>query len=221
MKKIGILMFGFLLIAGMTYAQDVREGTYAMSRKVSGNALTVEIQGQDNNIEEVLKRKFKEKTGEKGKTRFGLISFEGARYSTISSSTLDYYIKVEKASKGDNARSIVYLFLSAGNNNFLDSNTHPDEMISASEMLENLQYEVTVYEFELAIEEQSKLLSKAAKEHERMVKDSVSLEKRLKETQEAIIANKEELQRQKITLREEQDKLADFKREFARVKEDN
>lgn len=220
MKK-SIFFIAVLSLVGFSLkGQTVTEGIRNFWKKETGNSLSVIVQGQPDNVTDLLEKKFEHATNERVRSRRGVYYVEGVRFPQISGSTLDYYFKVDKASQGDNTSSQVSLFLSAGNYSFLNSNTHPDELYAARQILENLQYEVTVYEFELAIEEQTQTVEKALKEQEKLVKDSVALEKRLAETYEEIEKNKAELQAIMVKLQEERTKLSDFKREFARIRED-
>lgn len=220
MKSLQFFLFSFFLTFFLSTisAQNITEGTANFSRKISGNALSITVQGQPKNVTTVLDQKFLAGTGSKGKNKGGMRTYEGARFRTLSTSTLDMYYKVEKASRSDANNSRVHLFLSAGNYNFLNSNKYPDEMRGAREILEGLQLDVTIYELELAMDEQGKVIDKEIRNHERMVKDSVDLEVKLAETQTAIEENKVDRANQLIKIDEERNRLMDFKKELHRLK---
>ena len=67
-----------------------------------------------------------------------------------------------------------------------------------------------IYELELAIEEQNKVLDKATKDHEKMVSDSVKLEKKLAETIQEIETNKIDRKNQLEVIAQEKVKLSEF-----------
>ena len=200
------------------YAQQVTEGNQPFMKKETANALSIIIQGQPKNVEDVLDKKFKGATNTRGRTSRGLTTYEGARYSRLSVATLDYFYRVEKAGKRNDALSRVVLFLSTGNNNFISSDSHPEEIVAATEMLEGLQLEVNIYELELVIGEQNKVIEKSIREHEKMVRDSVNLEHKLAETLKDIEENKINRANQLVQIDEEKMKLLEMEAELERLK---
>lgn len=212
MKILHTLLFAllFILIYVPVSAQDVSEGNRNFIKKESANALSIVVQGQPKNVEEVLDKKFHVATGEKTRSYKGLKMVEAARYARISPNTMDMYFRVEKASRTDKENSRVTLFLSEGNNNFISSETHPEAIRAASDILDGLQKEVTIYELELAIEAQTKVIEKAIKDHEKMVDDSVKLENKLAETIQEIETNKIDRKNQLETIDQEKERLTEF-----------
>ncbi|MEM6805791.1 MAG: ribosomal protein L7/L12 [Bacteroidota bacterium] len=203
---------------------QVSEGLQAFAKKESGNALTIMVEGQAKNVAEVMNRKLKAETNSKGKAMRGIKSLSGgmktftaARFGSISSSSMDYTYRVEKA-KGTKDHSVVHFWISSGNNNFVDSGSYPDEIDAATAMLEGLQHEVAVYEFELMIEEQEKVASNAVKTYDKMVKDSIKLQDQLTKIQNQIEQNKTDRATQLIAIADEEQKLADFRVEFVELK---
>ncbi|MEZ4775408.1 MAG: hypothetical protein R3D00_19645 [Bacteroidia bacterium] len=214
-----LLLAGMLSIAGFftASAQEIVEGSRNFIKNESYNALSVVVVGQPKNVEAVLDKKFEAATGSKPKNSKGVKMIEGASYARMSSNTLDMFYKVEAATKTDNNHTRVNLFLSSGNNNFITSESDPETMRGASEILKGLQTEVTIYEFELAIEEQTKVIDKAIKDHEKMVSDSVKLENKLAETLQEIENNKIDRRNQLETIEQEKMKLAGFQEEMTKV----
>ncbi|MEM8887006.1 MAG: ribosomal protein L7/L12 [Bacteroidota bacterium] len=219
-----LTLISALLILTTTLMAQVSEGVQAFAKKESGNALTMTVEGQPKNVAEVLNRKFKAETNSKGKAVRGLKTlgggmktFEGVRYSAISSSVMDYTYRVEKA-KGTKDHSVIHIWMSTGNNNFIDSGSYPDEVDYAVEMMEGLQHEVSVYEFELMIEEQEKVATNAVKTHDKLVKDSIKLEDQLAKLLDQIEQNKADRAAQLITISQEEQKLADFRVDFEELR---
>ncbi|MEL6676026.1 MAG: hypothetical protein AAFR61_27710 [Bacteroidota bacterium] len=211
-----LLFLGFILPA---QAQEIIEGPRPFMKKESANGLSMVLEGQAKNVEAVMERLFNTGTNSKGKLRSGLRSYEGARVSRLSSNTMDVFYKVEKSGRGNTNKSRVTVFLSTGNGNFMNSTDYPDEMTSAKEMMEEFQWEVNVYELELAIQEQNKVIDKAIKVHDKMVKDSVGLEKKLAETQQAIEDNKIGRANQLVEIDDQKKKAIEFQEELQRMKE--
>jgi len=213
MKKLVILCLAFLTFGADLLAQQVIEGQQPFRKKESANALYVEIEGQRKNIEDIMEEKFKVKTGKRSKNDKGVRMYESARVPVISASTMNYYYDVEEV-KGSKNRSVVRLFIDTGPKNFLNSAENPSEMLAAREIMENLQYETTVYEFELAIKEQQGILEKAEKEYASLETDSVKLEETLQETLADIEKNKADRKNQKFTLEEEYSRLDALREEM-------
>ena len=218
MKNLSLILLIVCLFAfADLHAQEVLETSRSLMRKTSGNALSVVLQGQPKNVETVLDQKFKAGSGTKGKKSKGMTAYEGVVYRDISSSSMDYYYKVEKASKNDDIHTRVSLFISAGNNNFVDSSTNPEEIKAAKKMLKGLETEVKKYEFKVAIEEQTKLIAKTKKEYDKMVNDSVKLETKLAETIQAIEENKVNRFSQLVKISEEENRLEEFRTELGKL----
>jgi len=213
MKKVILtLLVSMSLSTCILYAQEVREGVKEFMRKDEGNALYVEIQGQRKNIEEVLEKKFNVQTGVKARARKGVTAFENARYVDISSSQMNYYFDVEKI-KGSDNMYLVSLFMKSGNE-FVSSTSDPDAMDAAEEILENLQYETSVYEFRLAVDEQQDVVEKMIKTHRGLVEDSIKLEQRLDDLLKEMENNKKNIVQQSEKIDEELRRLEALKEEM-------
>ena len=191
------------------------ETTAKFLKKETGNALTINVQGQPKNVRAVLTNDIKTVTGKKPKLKVAssMTSFLGVTFNKVSSSQMDYHFKVEKAGKSSN-NSTVTFFISAGNNNFVSSAEYPSEIRNAKDYLAGLEFEVKKYELQLTIDEQGKVVEKSIKEHQNMIQDSVKLEKRLAETKQAIIDNKASRANQLIKIDDERAKLEDLKYEL-------
>lgn len=218
MKNMILLLCGALLFAmPALQAQQVQEGPQKFKRKFSKNALSVVVQGQVKNVEDVMSELFRRETGDRGKSSKGMEAYEGVIFRKISPASMDYYYKVEKASKKDDIHSRIHLFIATGNDNFVSSGSHPEVMRNATRVLSGLDLDVKTYEFKLAIEEQEKILAKAQKDFELMIEDSVKLEVELAETLQEIEQNKIDRANQEVRIQEEQARLQEFKEELNRL----
>ncbi|MDX2245879.1 MAG: hypothetical protein SF052_03825 [Bacteroidia bacterium] len=214
-----LLLAGMIIFAGFfsVSAQEIVEGPRNFLKNESQNALSMVVVGQLKNVEAVLDKKFEAATGVKPKAVKGVKTITGASYARMSANTLDMFYKVETATKTDENLTRVNLFLSSGNGNFINSQTDAETMRGAADILKGLQTEVSIYEFELAIEEQTKVIDKAIKDHERMVSDSVKLENKLAETLQEIENNKISRRNQLETIEQEKIKLSNFQSEMSKV----
>lgn len=210
MQKILLLSISIVFLPVLIMAQEATL-TMADFHKVGAvDAVTITIEGQEKNIEEVLIEKFQDETGGKVKSYKGYRKIESVVYREIASKTVDYYFKVEKEGTKEAPRGRVVLIMSLGNNTFMDGDRYPDELAAAERVLEELPRDVRMYELQLAIEEQEKVLEKTAKEYEKLGSDSLSLREQLIETQQNIEANRISRQQQKAKISEEEARLAEF-----------
>ncbi|MEO0899484.1 MAG: hypothetical protein AAFY71_23950 [Bacteroidota bacterium] len=217
LQRLFTIIFMFSLVSTLS-AQEVVEGMADFSRKEKGNALSITVEGQPKNVQAVMDDLFKKGTGQKAKSKSGLRMMEGARFADISGTNMDYFYKVNRPSRGDKIHSKVTLFISSGNNNFISSEEFPDEISGATEVLNGLQLHVNIYEMELVIEDQKKLIQKEEKSLSAMGKDSVKLEEMLLQTQANIEQNKVDQDNQRAKIFSENERLSTFRLQLDELK---
>lgn len=211
MKKLLLLTFCIACMPIFLLAQEATMTMVEFPKVGAVDAVTITLEGQVKNIQHVMEEKFQDETGGRAKSYKGFRKIESVVYREIASKTVDYYYKVEKEGTKEAPRGRVILLMSLGNETFMDGDRYPDEMAGAEKVLEELPRDVRIYELQLAIEEQEKVILKNEKEYEKLGTDSLSLEAQLIETQQSIEANRISRQQQKVKLSEEAAKLAEFK----------
>ena len=87
--------------------------------------------------------------------------------------------------------------------------------------MKGLEMEVKKYEFQVAIDDQAKLIEKAEKDYDKMHSDSLKLETKLAETLQALEEIKVNRATQKVKIAEEKDRLQEFRTELGRLKGKN
>ena len=188
-----------LFLATAAWAQKTSEGSEKSPLGDSGPCLIVEVEGQKDNVEDVMADKFKKlKTGKKK----GYVTMEKQIWDEVSPNTLDLYYKVEKS--GDNKTKVI-MFLSQGYDNWMTSSTHADVVSKTKTVLDGLAKEVRVYELTLAIEAQTKVLEKSMKEQADLEKDNEKLVKEQEKLEEDLAENKTD-QEENVSAQEEQKK---------------
>lgn len=219
-RNLALLLFlAFCLPFAQTSAQEVTEGQREFMKKSTANGLTIVVEGESKNVQHVMDELVNRGTGVRGKNTKGFRLHSNARFAEISNATMDVYYDVERASKTTPPQTRVTVFLSSGNDNFMDSSTHPDEIANATSFLENLQFEVTKYELALSIDAQEKLIEKEIKNHDKMVGDSISLQQKLAETIESIENNKVARANQLVKIEEERQRLINIQQTLARIEQ--
>jgi len=211
MKKLSFLILILFSLPVLSQAQQASLTMEEFPKVGAVDAVAITIEGSPKNIQHVLEEKFMDETGTRLKSYKGFRKLESAVYREIASKTVDYYFKVQKSGSKDLPSGRVVLMLSLGNNSFMDGDRYPDEMAAAKKILEELPREVRMYELELAIEEQEKVIGKSVKDYDRMGTDSINLEVQLIETQQAIEANKIAREQQRKKMAEEEARLREFR----------
>lgn len=212
MRQIALLLGVIALFCTSTFAQGQARTTRTSFNKIANiDAVSVRIEGQIKNIDEVMENRLATATGAKKKKTKGFTTFLGARLRDVSDRTLDIYYKVEKAGTKDNPAGEIIMIMALGNETFLSPDRYPEEFEKALNYLNAMPLEVRVYELELAIEDQEKNLDKAYKTYEKMGNDSTGLEQDLIETQAAIEQNIDDRSMQRGVISEEAAKLAEFR----------
>ncbi|MFK7971612.1 MAG: hypothetical protein AB8F95_14700 [Bacteroidia bacterium] len=206
------LLFIFLIVSLAAFAQGAARTTRTTFQKIANvDAVSITIEGQPKNIEQVMENRLANATGVKRKKVKGYVAFLGARLRDVSDRVLDIYFTVEKAGSKANPSGEIIMIMALGNETFLSPDRYPQEFEQALNLLDAMPLEVRIYELELAIAQQEKDLGKAYKDYEKMGNDSVKLEQTLIETQAAIEQNIQDRGDQRVVLSEEEAKLAEFR----------
>lgn len=121
----------------------------------------------------------------------GFRNYKGAIINDISSSSMDYVVKVEKRSRKNKDESILYLILLKDGNNALFSGD-ADLQIKAKSFLNELQPDVEASDLELQINAQQETINKAQKKLKSLKDDQASMEKKIKSLQDDIVKNLKE-----------------------------
>ena len=213
MKRFLTFTLSLVLASFLVQAQqsaDVVEGIFPFHKKMAdkANGLAIIIKGKPIDVEEVMEMTFKEElqSGKVKNMKHGVMGMESARIARMSQRTLDYYYRVESAATEEEGPTKVSLFLSAGNNNFLDSEKYPEEMAAATKMLQELQSKVEAYELQLAIDAQEAKVEEALKEQEDYIKERDALlrqQESLAREEESIIKKQAELEQRLVQVRQD------------------
>lgn len=218
MKKFFTLAAFIMVFVFAANAQKTVEGNEKSPLGDSGPCLIVEVEGQRDNVEDVMKDKFKKlKTGKKK----GYVVMEKQIFEEVSTGTMDLYYKVDKA--GDNKTKVI-MFLSTGYDNWMTAQTHSQEVANAKGILDGLAKEVRVYELTLAIEAQTKVVEEAVKtqadlekDQEKLVKDQEKLEEDLAENKQDQDTNQKNQEEQKKKIEEEKKMLDELQKQLGSV----
>ncbi|WNJ18003.1 hypothetical protein [Pontibacter sp. G13] len=198
-------------------AQNVKEGTYAFSKKQNEPGLTIVIQGQPKNVETVMRTSLKELTGKRSKESKGIFSIEEVALS--GGKMLNVYYRISKAGKDDPNHTRVHFFLAKNETDFYTSQEEEQSFLAARSYLEDLEVEVEIFEMEILVKSQEKLIEKAIGDHDRMLRDSVDLEEKRLEIVERQVENHQEREEQLDHIDQEKQRLAGFRDRLISLKQ--
>lgn len=206
MKKIVFTLF----LWGMTsllLGQDAVEAAVEMYKKQPPvNAVRLTLPGNYKNVSSVLYEKFRTATKSKGRTEKGLTVFTGVVFPEISNKTMDYYYRVDRAAKKDEANSTITMFVSLGNGNFIKSDKYPTEVAKTKAMLEQMKRATKILEMEIALKTQHSVVKDSEKKLSDIQAQQTALEKKIEEIKAEIEKNKKSQADQKTIIDAEKEK---------------
>ncbi len=202
------------------FGQDAVEGNFTFMRSETAPGLSIVIQGQAKSVDEVIAAVFKDVANERGKSRKGMVVFENARFTTLSSEEYTYSFTIEAPSRRDDEHTRINMFIQDVNQDFVTSVNHPRTVAKAKNWLSDLEMETQVYEMTLVIEDQRKIVENAIKAHRDLIADSTSLQEDLVDLRQSISDNKEELARQREDVAEEGEQLRAFEAKLRALREE-
>jgi len=192
MKQILILLLIALTFSTAILSQAY-EGSIEYDKKKQA-AIIIEYAYSPDATENAIVQKM-EKLGYHAKEARGIFTsdkgfrnYKGAIINDISSSSMDYVVKVEKRSRKDKDASVLYLILLKDGNNALSSGD--DDLKSKTKSFLNaLQPDVEASNLELQINAQQETINKAQKKLKSLKDDQASMEKKIKNLQDDIVRN--------------------------------
>lgn len=177
-------------------AQDAYEGTIDYDKKKQ-QAFVIDFSYPPEAVENAVLDKMS-KLGYKGKQEKGFLNkdkgfyvFKGAYISDISTSSLDYIVKVEPRSKRDKDNSTLYLVISKDGSN-ARSSFSPDEVYRSKSFLQALAPDVEAANLELQITAQGDVIARAEKKLKDLQDDKTDMENKIKKLQDDIKKNEKD-----------------------------
>ena len=142
----------------------------------------------------------------------GFRKYKNAYISEIHENSHDYIIKVERKSRKDSDRSLIYLLMMKDNNNAMSS-LDATGITRAKEFLNNLLPQVESSQLELDIRAQEEAVAKAEKKLKNLQDDKKSMEAKIRKLEDDIKTNEKDqeatskdIERQRSTLEALKDK---------------
>lgn len=219
MKRLFFIIL--LLGVGFTQAQEITEGTFVFTKKItpSANGLSMVVEGNEEVVSEWFEAEWKGLTNKKPKNvKQDVMGMEAMQVARFSNATLDYYYRIESLGKEMPGFTRINLFLSAGNYNFLSSEKYPKEMDAAKSWLQELPAHLEVFRNAQAVDEQEAMIVKAEKELKNLQTDQKKLEKEQMDLDRKKEANELQQKSQTEMIEKEKAKLSSMKAFLEKVK---
>ncbi|MBL0911393.1 MAG: hypothetical protein IBJ09_03390 [Bacteroidia bacterium] len=195
MKRV-LVILGFLS-SGFAFSQAMEAN--AEIDKTMRPAVQITIKNNPKTTQEALDSKLKAEGLKGSKNVKGWSLYEGALFSKISDTKMDYYFKVEQNGK-IKEESLVYISMSKGYGNFVDGNADRDLIEKAKGFLNSFVADVSAHQLTLDIAAQTKIAEEAVKAHDKSVKDGEDLAKKLEENKQDQANKKAEMEKQRAAL---------------------
>ena len=204
--------FAAIICLGTTNlkAQSATEAT-AEIFKTAQPVYTIELNHSPDVVEEALYRDFKSQVDKKGDESKNIRAYKGVILSQVSPDKMDYYTRVERKSKKEKDKSVVYLWVSMGNENFVSSSTNPTVAQNALVYLNNFMNSTAIYQHTLNTQAQEDAVAKAQKKVNSAKDDIADYEKKIADYQKKLEAAKKELVDREAELNNEKQKLEALK----------
>lgn len=203
MKRFPLFSLCALLISNLVLAQAY-EGTTKYDKKTQ-RAILIDYNYPPEAVQNAfvatmakLGYKPKEEKGIFNRDK-GFLVFSTAYVTDISDQAMDYIINVERKSRKEDDKSILYMIMAKGDENAMEK--MPVENIAKAKMfLNNLLPEIEAANLELEIKAQQDIVAKAEKKLKDLKDDQASLEKKLQEnkTEQESTQSDIEAQKQKL-----------------------
>jgi hypothetical protein len=211
------LSIAFLLAGIMTVRSQATFTTITIDKKIQPG-LVLHLPNNKDVAEGTILQKLKE-TGyspeTKGKLFWkknkldGFYVFNGITLPALNNQKLDMYFKVDPESKSQKDKSIIYLLVSKGYDNFISPEVDSATFVAATDFLDGFVATTASYRLNLDIKEQEKVVKDAEKKLLGLQDDEKSFVKKIEDLQADLrnkkndqVMQEKEISNQKLKLEE-------------------
>ena len=200
MKKVAFLILT-MTVSVSVFSQSAREAIVKFNKQ-DVPCISYETADYDAKVTTAaLKNRLEKVAKLKGGNASGFRFYPSQAFVEFGTLNYDIYTKVVSMGKKKNQKTVIYLLVSKGNENFESAAKDPELAANMKAFLDNF---VTTYlrqfDIELKYESQKKLIAKLEKEHKSLNSDKAKLEKQLEKTEKAITAKQDEITKAKSLL---------------------
>lgn len=186
MKKFVLIPLCLLVLNFFVKAQSVT-GTVVYD-KANQSGIINEFSFEENTTADAIKAKLKT-LGYSSKSVKGFDVYRGVKLAELGPDTYDLYFKIDRKSKKERDRSVVYLLITKGYDNFVTEATDSALFANAKTFMNNLVATVTAADLEKQIQAQEDAVKKSERRYNNSVDDGSNLEKRKRQIEQDIADN--------------------------------
>ena len=194
----------FIMAMAMTvsvFSQSAREGTVEFNKK---NVPAICYETADYNVKtttEALKNRFEKEAKLKGGSASGFRFYQSQPFVEFGTSNYDIYTKVTTVGKKKSLKTVIYILVSKGNENFETAAENPELAANTKTFLDNfVATYLRQFDIEQKAQNQAQIISKLEKEYKSLTSDKEKLQKQLQDKEKAITAKEEEITKAKAIL---------------------
>lgn len=200
MRKVAFFILTMSVSVGV-FSQSAKEETVKYN-KMNVPGISYETSDYDvKTTTAALKARLEKDARLKGTNMNGFRYYPAQPFAEFGTLNYDIYTKVATTGKKKNLKTVIYLLVSKGNENFESASQDPELAANMKAFLDNF---VAVYLRQFDIEQkyqnQTKLVAKLEKELKSLNSDKNKLSKQLEDKEKAIVAKQSELSKAKALL---------------------
>lgn len=190
-----------MIISVIAFTQTAMDETITFDKKnVSGVSIVV----SDYDVKltsAAIQYRFEQVSGLKGATMKGFRYYQSQPFSEFGALNYDIYTRVTTIGKRKEQKTIIYLLVSTGNENFVTPASNPDIIDKVKSFLNNfLATDLRQYDIDQKSNDQQKMILKLEKETTTLTTERDKLKKQLEDKEKAIIMKQDELTKAKEAL---------------------
>lgn len=198
----------FLIACGLLFtiqymtAQNIYTGNIEYN-KIQQQGTMAEYNYPESMVNNVLMDEI-EKVAGKSKSIKGYQLFKGVHVNAISPDIIDLYVKTERKSKKEKEKTIVYVLVSKGYDNFMQPGTDAAIFDNVKAFLQSITAKITATNVFKQIEEQEKVVKKEEKKLEAYQDDIRDMENKVKRLNNDIDGRKRDIEQQRLEISKQQ-----------------
>ena len=200
MKKVAFLILTMTMTISV-FSQSARESTVKFNKQ-DVPCISYETADYDAKVTaEALKNRMEKIAKLKGGNASGFRFYPAQVFAEFGTLNYDIYTKVISIGKKKNQKTVIYLLVSKGNENFESASKDSELTANIKAFLDDfVATYLRQFDTELKFQSQKKLIAKLEKEHKSLNSDKEKLQKQLEDKEKAITIKQDEITKAKSLL---------------------
>jgi hypothetical protein len=209
MKKV-FLSVAILFNGALAFAQAPAESR-TQYNKQDVPCVVAEFPYNPDMVETVILDDMKLKGFGKGSSSKGFKTFAGINFNEISADKIDFYISIDRKSKKEKERSVVYVLVSKSFESFIGSTQDSAVINKVIKYLNDLLPKFSAANLQAMVVTQEDVIKKEEKKYNNLVDDGTDLAKKKKKIEDQISENINNQAKQKAELEKQKQILETLK----------